>query len=226
MAEFDTNPLEYLKEILESRSVLKQEVWRQSKEVFARMKDTCIKLADELEEKIDHEDVEVKFSEVSEYEFQMKFGSDVLVFILHTNVVTFGDENHLMKLERTLADPRSKYFGQIMIYNFMADTLLYERKGDAGYLISRLLVNVNNEFHVEGVRKLQYLFPEGGTAATQQNISHLLKRAMAVTIETDLIGDDFGKIKQISFGEKLARNQEIGFNSKIGFQMEYSGDVN
>ena len=48
---------------------------------------------------------------------------------------------------------------------------------------------------------------------------------MAVTIESDLMGKEFAQIQQITLGEKLARNKEIGLDSKIGFKMSLENDI-
>ena len=225
MTEFNTNPLEYLKESLETRAALKQRVWDVTQKFFNELKTEAKSLGNELRELISLKDVLIEVKEVGEREFSIKFGSDVLVFGMQTNIVTFDAGNHLMKLKEIQDDKTLGYFGQIMIYDFMADSVKYERTGDAGYLIARLSINADNTFHIEGVRGLHYLFPPGGTENNSENVALFLKKALVVTIESDLMGKDFEKIRQTTLGEKLARNKEIGYDSKIGFKMSHDGII-
>jgi len=225
MADFNSNPLEYLKESLETRALLKQKVWHTTQQFFVKLKDEANKLVDELKGTIPGEDVPIEVTEVGDTEFSIKFGSDVLVFGMHTNIVTFDEKNYLMKLKDVIENKDLSYFGQIMIYDFMADSVKYERTGDAGFLISRLLINVDGKFHIEGVRGLRHLFTPEGTESSSENISLFLKKSMAVTIESDLMGQEFSQIQQITLGEKLARNKEIGYDSKIGFQMSLENKI-
>jgi len=225
MAEFNTNPLEHLKESLETRALLKQNVWAVTQQFYNDLKSEANALTNSLRKSISSKEVTIEVNEVSEHEFNIKFGSDVLVFGMHTNIVTFDSTNHLMKLKEVQDNKGLGYFGQIMIYDFMADSVKYERTRDAGYLIARLLINSDNKFHIEGVRGLHYLFPPGGTENTLENVALFLKKALVVTIESDLIGKDFEKIRQTTLGEKLARNKEIGYDSKIGFRMSHDGKI-
>lgn len=220
MVEFDKNPLEHLKESLETRALLKQRIWHISQEAFKVLESESKILADKLTEEIKTKEVVVEVINTSDHEFNMKFGSDVLVFALQTNIVTFEEGNHLLKTKQIKKNSDLAYFGQIMIYDFLADSIKYERTGDSGYLIARILININNHMYIEGVRELHYLFPgTNGTEANHKNISLLVKKALSVTIESDLIGKEFNQIQSITLGEKLTRNKEVGHGSKIGFRM-------
>ncbi len=220
MIEFDKNPLEHLKESLETRALLKQRIWHISQEAFKVLEKESKLLAGKLTKEIKTKEVVVEVINASDHEFSIKFGSDVLVFVLQTNIVTFDEGNHLMKTKQIKKNSDLAYFGQIMIYDFLADSIKYERTGDTGYLIARILININNQIYIEGVRGLHYLFPgSNGTEATCENISLIVKKALSVTIESDLIGQQFNQIQRITLGEKLTRNKEVGHGSKIGFRM-------
>jgi len=225
MVEFNNNPFEHLKESLETRASLKQKVWKVTQQFFETLESEVNKLAESLRGSIDTKEVVIEVNEVGEHEFNMKFGSDVLVFGMQTNIVTFDENYYLMKIKGVKENKNLSYFGQVMIYDFMADSVKYERTGDAGYLIARLLINADNTFFTEGVKGLHYLFPPGGTEITVENIALFIKKALVVTIESDLMGQDFGQLKQITLGEKLARNKEIGYDSKIGFKMSHDNQI-
>lgn len=79
---------------------------------------------------------------------------------------------------------------------------------------------------VEGAHGLHYLFNGiGHTEATSENLSLLVKMAMAVAIDSDLFGPDFKQIQYITLGQKMGKNKEIGHGQKIGFQMKNDADI-
>jgi len=80
---------------LQERAVLKQHIFRQGKELFEQFKEVMKGLVEELKEEMAgiDESVELYFKEKSEIEAEIKFGGDILVFSLHSNVFNF-DETH------------------------------------------------------------------------------------------------------------------------------------
>ena len=78
----------------------------------------------------------------------------MLVFVLHTNIVTFEDTHDVMKDPYIQAADINRYFGQIMIYNFMSDSIKFHRVNDPGYLLARLLINHDGRYIIEGEGKL------------------------------------------------------------------------
>ena len=85
------NAKELILDTLKTKACLKQNVFKKTKTVFLSFKSEAKNLLAELKaemEKVD-KDVVVEFIEKSEYEFHIKFGGDVLVFFMHTNVFDF-----------------------------------------------------------------------------------------------------------------------------------------
>lgn len=104
------------------------------------------------------EDVTVEFKSVNEHEFQVKLAGDLLVFVLNTNIVTLPASHTLMQEPYIKWNELNRYFGQIMIYNFMSDSLKFNRINDPGYLLARILINHENRFVAEGEGQLAILF--------------------------------------------------------------------
>lgn len=50
---------------------------------------------DEYEE--EHERVTVHYTNRNQYEFQLKFASDILVFLMHTNIFEFSRDHEVMR---------------------------------------------------------------------------------------------------------------------------------
>lgn len=218
------NTLDHIFQQLKNKACLKQKVFRNIKEVFHLLRSEAENVVQKLSDRINEVDksVTVGLSEINEFEFQLKFSGDMLVFVMQTNVITFSEEYPIMQNDYVKADEKRKYFGNIMVYNFMADSIKYNHGDDPGYLLARILVNHENHFYVEGVRQMDFLFTD-----IEQNILNaqwlklIIEKAISTSIDTDLIGTKYPDIKKTVTYEKINKNALIGLGQKIGFQMNY-----
>ena len=72
---------------------------------------------------------------------------------MHTDVFSF-DSNHIVWQNGYLQENKeNSYTGVINIYNFLSDSLKYNRNADEGYLIGRIFINREKCFWVEGKRQ-------------------------------------------------------------------------
>jgi hypothetical protein len=206
---------------LKSKAGLKQQIYRSTKEVFAQLKGICKDIAAQLTQRVTSEDpsVTISYKDINEFEFHLQFSGDMLIFTMHSNIVTFPPEHHLTKLPYVAENPDRGFFGHIMVYNFMADTIRYNRLQDPGYLLARLLLNAEGHFYVEGVRQLSFLYPSlAQNVINPEMLKLLVEQVMEIAIETDLIAPVYQDIQVVSLGEKYAR-QMVGGGTKVGFQM-------
>ena len=152
----EQDPINCIKNLLENKSTAKQATYRHILDAFAVFSNEAKRVVDELLKRAhpEDQDVTVEFNIVNEHEFDVKLAGDMLIFVMHTNVVTFEDTHPIMKEEYIMQNDVNRYFGQIMIYNFMADSLKYNRSNDPGYLLARLMINHDNRFFIEGEKEL------------------------------------------------------------------------
>lgn len=211
---------------LSSKSCLKQSVYRNTGTIFNQMEAEATAISNALSAKImpvDHH-VKVEFKSVSEFEFQVKFSGDLLSFIRHSNTVTLPPDHPVMQSDYVRKNPANGYFGHIMIYNFMADTVKYHRLNDPGYLLARILVNHENHFLIEGVRQMDFKSDDiEHNVLTEEVLREFIESAMLTAIDNDLVSPGYQDIQVISYNFKLA-NQMVSQGEKIGFQM--SGLIN
>ena len=146
------DPLDHIQNMLENKSMAKQLTYKNLLTAFEWLSQESKRIIDELRLKVKpaDEDVTVDFYPVNEHEFHVKLAGDLLVFVLHTNVVTFDDKQAIMKVPYIRRKEANRYFGQIMIYNFMSDSIKFNRLNDPGYLLARLLINHESRFLGEG----------------------------------------------------------------------------
>ena len=84
-----------IRQILENKSAAKQITYRNLLMAFDKLAAESKRIINNLQTEANDRaaDVTVDFIEVNEHEFQVKLAGDLLIFVLHTNIVTF-DETH------------------------------------------------------------------------------------------------------------------------------------
>lgn len=219
-----TDPLDYIKHLLESKSTAKQVTYKNLLSAFTLLAKESSRVIEELKKRVrpGDEDVTVDFKTINEHEFQVKLAGDLLVFVLHTNVVTFAEDHPVMKTSYIRENEINRYFGQIMIYNFMADSVKFNRVNDPGYLLARILINHENRFLVEGEGQLGFLFGSiSADGITENNLNQIVKIALQIAIENDLMAPPYPDVQFITLFQKNEKTQELGGGQKIGFRMSY-----
>lgn len=223
------DPLDQIQFMLESKSSAKQVTYKNLLTAFDLLAKESKRIITELKKRVKpgDEDVTVDFKLVNEHEFQVKLAGDLLVFVLHTNVVTFSEDHPLMQSDYIKEQEINRYFGQIMIYNFMSDSIKYNRMNDPGYLLSRILINHENRFLVEGEGQLGFLYNATSQAGiSEADLNNIVKQALKIAIENDLMAPPFPDVRFITVYQKNEKTQELGAGQKIGFKMSYQGSNN
>jgi hypothetical protein len=219
------DPLELIHHLLESKSTAKQITYKNLLIAFSVLNKESKRIVDELKKRPGSadEDVTVDFDQINEHEFQVKLAGDLLSFVLHTNVVTFDDEHAVMKTSYIHEKEVNRYFGQIMIYNFMSDSVKFNRVNDPGYLIARILINHENRFLVEADGQLGQLFSNiTEKTIREEDLNSIVKLSLAAAIENDLMAPPFPQVRFITLYQKMEKTQELGAGQKIGFRMQYN----
>jgi hypothetical protein len=209
---------------LKQKSSVKQTIYRNTKEIFERMKLVSIELAKNLSERMAPVDanVMIEFKNVNEFEFQVKFSGDLLVFVMHSNIVTLPQEHAVMNNAYVKQDFSRGYFGHIMAYNFMADSIKYSRMSDPGYLLGRMLINVDCHFFLEGVKEMDLSKQDiSKNKVTDKLLRLIVESAMIACINNDLMAPELEVIQKISVRDKI-ENQQVSKGTKLGFDFTNS----
>ena len=215
-------PADRLDEIfdgLKQKSAAKQAIFRNTQAAFDCLRLVSQELVVELTRRLTPLDssVMIEYRSINDMEYHIRFSGDLLVFIMHSNIVTFADDYGPMPSKYVEADFRRRFFGHIMAYNFMADSIKYQRLNDPGYLVGRLLVNIDNHYFLEGVQQLE--LPENDMAdnpITPKARRLFVESAMIAAVNNDLIAPPLPEIQKISVKQKL-ENQQVSRGSKVGF---------
>lgn len=223
------DPLEQIQHLLESKSSAKQITYKNLLVAFDLLTKESNRIITELKKRVKpgNADVTVDFKQINEHEFHVKLAGDLLVFVLHTNVVTFDDEHPLMKSDYIKENEINRYFGQIMIYNFMSDSIKYNRMNDPGYLLARILINHENRFLAEGEGQLGVLYNTISQGSIGElDLNTMVKLSLKIAIENDLMAPPFPDVRFITVYQKNEKTQELGAGQKIGFKMNYQSSTN
>ena len=210
-------------DLLKLKSCVKQRVFRQSKDVFNRFKTVLGNLAEELNERIHEHDahVEVSFNDTGEYSAQLKFSGDVLIFHFHSNTFTFDRSHGIWKTGYVREDETRAYCAVINIYNFLADSLKYNRFNDTGMLVGRLFVNKDKHFFVEGKGKLSFLFNDfAHQTLSDEVLRKIAETAIIYGMEYELETPPYNAVRQVTVSQVQQLDSQLSIQTvkKLGYQ--------
>jgi hypothetical protein len=217
--EAPADRLDQIFEGLKQKSTAKQAIYRNTQAAFDCLRLVSQELVVELTRRLTPLDssVVIEYRSINDMEFHIRFSGDLLVFVMHSNIVTFPDEYGPMPSKYVEADFRRRFFGHIMAYNFMADSIKYQRMNDPGYLVGRLLVNIENHYFLEGVQQLE--LPDNDMSdniISPTTMRLFVESAMIAAVNNDLVAPLLPEIQKISVKQKL-ENQQVSRGSKVGF---------
>ncbi|MBQ0015734.1 MAG: hypothetical protein KBT04_01960 [Bacteroidales bacterium] len=195
---------ESLKKLVFEKSQLKQLVYSNTLQAFKQFHDTTAEIISlfESENQSSSHVVNFKFSDRGDFEFEVQFAGDILVFLMHTNVFEIPRNHDLMRTQYIREDTTRSYCGIIHIYNFLADSFKYQRDNDLGYLIGRIFINKDQHYFIEGKRELGMLYNNFNTSVLNQDaIQSIIESAIEYTTNFDLLTPPFDEIKVIPVGE-------------------------
>lgn len=172
----------------------------------------------------EHEKVQVIFRNNNQYEFQLRFGGDVLVFMMHTDIFEFPRAHEVMRSQYIKEDKNRSYCGIIQIFNFLSDSFKYNRYNDIGYMIGRIMINKEKHYYIEGKKELaQVLNNFSQNELNLESITEILHSAIKYAINFDLLLPDYETFKEISARDIIQMEDSIiNFTTakRLGFRFE------
>lgn len=214
---------------LKEKACLKQQVYKKTYAIFQEFKVEANKLIGELgSEMCDvDKDVTFEFIDKSDFEFQIKFGGDVLVFFMHTNVFDFDKSHNIWNSSYVKEDRMRTYCGMINIYNFLADSFKYNRVDDIGYLVARCFVNKDEHYFVEGKRQLGFLYNDFvNETITTKKIKNIIESSILYSMEFDLLTPRYEAMSTVSVQEinEVTSIIKLKTGKRLGFKFQNDSD--
>ncbi len=220
---------ESLKNLVFDKSDLKQKVFAATKETFELFRTTTRELIATFQEinRREGRNVAFEFTDHGDFEFEVKFAGDVLVFDMHTNVFEFSRDHQVMKSPYIREDSRRSYCGVIRIYNFLADSFTYHRDQDLGYMIGRVFVNYEKHYFIEGKRELGMLYNNFNIALiNNESVQSIVESAIEYTTNFDLLTPPYDEVKLVSVGEMRSDydKKSMATGKRLGFRFQADTD--
>ena len=211
------------------KSELKQKVYKTTKEAFEDFRTVTRSIIEDFQAQniAQGRNVRFEFNNRGDFEFEVKFAGDVLLFMMHTNVFEFSRDHQVMKTPYIREDNTRSYCGVIHIYNFLADSFLYQRDNDLGYLIGRVFVNSEKHYFIEGKRELGMLYNNfGNSLISSESVQSIVESAIEYTTNFDLLTPPYDEIKLVSVGEMRANldKKSLVTGKRLGFRFQADTD--
>ncbi|MFP4526413.1 MAG: hypothetical protein ACLFNL_08485 [Bacteroidales bacterium] len=222
-------PDKNLIEIIKVKSLLKQKVFDNTLNAYKDLKSVQERLAKNYNEALGPVDARVKlqFSPRGEFENELKVAGDLLIFSMHSNIFEFNREHHIWNLPYVKNNVLNSYCGIINIYNFLSDSFKYNRVNDLGYLISRIFINHENHFFVEGKRQSDFSFKNfHNQVITDENLVTVVHRSIQYSLEFDLLVPPYDEVKIASVAQMHQKivDSKMKTGKRLGFRFN-SDDV-
>ncbi len=231
--EKEKSPKKLVVELLEEKSNLKQKVFDNTLEVFNEirsiLKEIVAEINNEISGKVDSR-VLLEFYDKGTFEVELKIAGDILVFNMHTNVFDFPPDHSVRQITYFEENPYRSFSGIISIYNFLADSIRFNRYEDLGYLIGRIFINVDNHYMVEGKRQLGLLYRDYHlNVVSRDALKNIIYSAILYTLDFDLLVPPYDSVSILTVRSMLEtiNKAKIKTGKRLGFKFyPDSDDIN
>ena len=215
-----------------AKADLKQQIYTKATEGFALIREELNNVSSWIDDNIKKQGVNASIHSVDrgEYETEFKFAGDTLFFIMHTNIFTFPPENFIYKTAYVKEDPTRAFFGMIMIYNFLSDSISYTRVNDIGYLLGRVFINKDNHYFMQGKKQYSFLHRDFSNLIFNKTaVRSIVEIAITQAVYFDLFVPPIENAQQISLLEKIQSTGTLALKTgkRVGFDLDlYDQDPN
>ncbi len=211
--------------VLRTKSCMKQDVYAGIMELFVMLKEVVQEIADDLATNAQQTDerLAITFTDKNVSTCELKVAGDLIVFNMHTNVFRLDQSHTLWKSSYLEDDPLRGYFGVINIYNFLSDSMKYDRERDIGYLVARLLLNKEGHYFMQGKKRLGFLYNNlQEDVMEREKLREMIYAVIDHVLEFDLLAPPYDQVSQVSVSElkQLYSDQAMSTGKRLGFRFQ------
>ncbi|MCC6385597.1 MAG: hypothetical protein LC117_07105 [Bacteroidia bacterium] len=173
--------------------------------------------------------IHIEFEDKGRLEVRFRFANDVLLFFMHTTAVTLDINNPLLKSGYIKEKPSRAMCGLVYVYNFLNDTLKYNRVQDAGELVARIYVNTDNHFMMEGKRQLGIIYNDlTSHIVNPESVKRIIQQLIIHVLEVDPVAQPFDSQPMVSLQQIIETSSpaEIISGRRFGFVIPGSNEDN
>jgi hypothetical protein len=217
------NTQETILQLIKEKSILKQDVYQLTTDTFKDLKKALQESIDEIKTKFGNTDQRVEFyyKNKGDLQAEIKVAGDILVFQMHTNVFQFDAEHSLWRSSYFKDNEPNSYVGIINVYNFLADSIKYQRTMDVGYMISRIFVNRERHFLVQGKRQLGFLYNDMiNSTLDKEALKKVVESTFLYTLDFDLLTPPYENFQEITVEQiqSISQSHSLATGKRLGFR--------
>lgn len=206
---------------LNGKSEEKLKSFNNTLEFFQSLKNALHELSGEINDEVNNNRViKVEYRDKGQYEAQLQFASDILIFNMHTNVFQFNRDHAVWNLDYVKGNKFNTLCGVVNVYNFLADSFKKNRPTDEGYLVARIYINREGYFFVEGKRMKEYSVSTFGSRKMDDDvIVDIIETLMLYAMNFDLLIPPFDAVKVIEVEQMNTKveNSKISTGKRLGY---------
>jgi hypothetical protein len=208
--------------LLKEKSLMKQDVYKNTVTTFEMIKTTIQEISTDLKEKVQNLDkrLSIDGNYASSYSAQIKVAGDLLEFFMYTNVFEFERSHPMYRTGYIKKNEYNSYCGIINVYNFLADSFKYNRANDLGYLICRIFINREMKFFVETKTQIGFKYNSfSAEPITKDVVTEIVQDLILYAITFDLFTPPFDAVREVTVNEMQEKMNSI--NLRIGKRLGY-----
>jgi hypothetical protein len=215
---------------LSDKAVAKLEVGESSLWAFNLFKSQLRNLESEISDvaiSIDKR-IGVKFVERGPLDLEFRVSDDIIIFSLHTDAFTFDESHPIWKHSGMRSEHGRGYFGMISVYNFLTDSIKFNRVNDQGVLVARIFIDRHRNFFMEGKKQLGLIFNNPGSDAfTDSSARRISEVIIAHCLDFDIITPAFDQVRIISVQEMIEKSLSsiVSTGKRLGFRLQTDEDL-
>ncbi len=217
--------IQKIAEKLAYKAGLKQSVYKKTLDSFKELKKVSKMLLNETKQQIVERNTQlsIDYRDKGEFEFELKFGGDTLIILMHTNIFEFPRHHAVMKTPYIKEDISRSYCGVFHIYNFLSDSFKYNRTNDIGYLIARVFINNDMFYMIEGKREIGKSYNHFTQEKFNKKVmSKIIEASILYSVDFDLLTPPYDNIKEVSVAEiqESIYNARMKTGKRLGFKFQ------
>lgn len=222
MSDILQNQKEHIIKLLKEKSVMKQDVFRNTTASFEMVKQCVEEIAAELNKETQAVDKRIVIStlETTSHATQLKVAGDMLEFFMHTNVFEFEKTHPMFKTGYVKQNEYNSYCGIINVYNFLADSFKFNRLNDLGYLVCRIFINREMKFFIEAKGPIGIKYSSFSTEPlNKEQLHEIINDLIIYAITFDLFTPPIEQVREVSVNEIQEKVSSI--NLRTGKRLGY-----
>lgn len=225
----DKHQIKEIADTINRKGTLKLDVYDNTLAAINHFKAQAQVIIRELQENMQSKHlIPLEYKDKGDFEFEIKFAGDVLIFMMHTNIFEFSRYHEIMKTPYIKKNNDRSYCGIINIYNFLADSFKYNRLNDSGYLIGRIFINNENHYYIEGKREIALLYNDfAKSVITPESIRQIVMSSILYTINFDLLTPPYDQVNVVTVYEmqETIENMRMKTGKRLGFRFQADEDI-